>query len=110
MLFIINPASALHLHIKPMRKHRRQLHRNLAGALEVSLQQSLPDCTSLCATQYDQTCIQFSQPGQLANRLCFNDILGPSARQQLRQIQIALVVLNQYQHARQSGSVLTQAF
>ena len=86
------------------------MQRRVVGARIVALHQRLADGASLCARQGDQPFVQFLQPGQLDDRLVFHHVLGIGPRNQLGQVQVALLVLHQHHQARCSARVRTQTF
>ena len=110
MGFVIDSPSALQLHIKTVRKNTGQLQRNFARTGGVTLHQGLPQGASLRAREGDQSFGEFLQPCEFDNAHRFDDVLRPSAADQFTQVQIALVVLHQQNHARSLRSVLCEAF
>ena len=110
MRFIVGAAGALQLQVKPMGKHARQLQCGVQRARHIALQQRLPHRPGLGAGQDDQALAQFFQPVQLDAGLRLVALLRPGARQQLRQIEVTLLVLHQQQQARQRAGILAQPF
>ena len=97
-------AGALQLQVEAVRKQLGQLERHIARLLRLPLQQRLPDRPRLRTRQQDQPVGQLGQPGPAHHRLRLDHALRPRAGQQLGQVQVALVVDHQQQHA--AGRVL----
>ena len=101
MEFIVGPAAALQLQIKPVRENSRPLQGHVTGALAVSLHQGLAHVAHLRARQGQQTLRALFQPSQAHHRLAFDRLMGPGPGEQFTQVQIALLVLHQQQQSGQ---------
>ena len=101
---VVAAAGALQLQVEAVRKQLGQLERRIARLLRLPLQQRLPDRPRLRTRQQDQPVGQLGQPGPAHHRLRLDHALRPRAGQQLGQVQVALVVDHQQQHA--AGRVL----
>ena len=110
MGLVIGAAGALHLQVKAVREHAGQLHGSLVGACGVALHQRLAHRTSLCTGQANESFVQFLEPGHLDHGLVLHHVLGKGAGNQLRDVQIPLLVLHQHDDTRHSRRVGPQAF
>jgi hypothetical protein len=100
---VVGPAGALQLQVEAVRKAVGQLQRQFARARRVALQQRLSHGPGLGARQQDQAAGQLAQPGPAHHGLRSGGALRPGAREQFGQVQVALAVLRQQQHAREGG-------
>ena len=96
---VIGATGALQLQVEAVGKPLGQSQRDLAGQLDIALQQRLPHRAGLRARQQDQALGQLFEPGPAHHGLALDHALGPGTRQQLRQVQVALGMSCQQQHA-----------
>ena len=97
MAFVVRALGALQLQVKTVRKDARQMQGAFQRPRAVALHKRLADSTALRTRQGNQPFIELLKPLQLDDGLVPHHALGPGARQQLRQIQIARVALYQQQ-------------
>ena len=110
MGFIVGAACALQLQIKAVRINTSQQQGRVMRACFVALHQRLPHRPGLRARECDQPFIAFAQPVPFQHCLTLDNIARVGARDQLGNIEIALLVLHQQHQAGGCGGVRTQAF
>ncbi|MCY1543406.1 hypothetical protein D9M68_792230 [compost metagenome] len=88
-----------------MGEQAAKLQRDVGRAVRITLDQRLPHRPGLRAREHQQTAVEFFQPFALDQRPAPAVAARPGARQQLAQVQIALFVLHQQDHARRGRLV-----
>ena len=96
---VVRAASALQLQEEAVHTHACGLQGHVGGAALVPSLQRLPHRAGGGTAEHDQPLVQFGQPVPRQHGLVALDIARPATGQQLAQVQVALLVLHQQQHA-----------
>ena len=109
MRLVLVAPGTLQLDVEAVREQSRQLQGELGGPAFVALQQGLADRAGLRARQQDEALGQLLQPLQPGDGLRPHDVARPGAGQDFAEVEVAAVILDQQDDARQARRVAAQA-